>query len=42
MELRLFAFLDYPEVFEESLKKNEVLDRHLKDVYVQSTDVSSK
>ncbi|ERL92033.1 protein NDUFAF4 homolog [Dendroctonus ponderosae] len=30
---------DYPEVFEESLKKNEVLDRHLKDVYVQSTDI---
>ncbi|XP_030752661.1 protein NDUFAF4 homolog [Sitophilus oryzae] len=29
---------DYSEAFEESLKKNEQLDKHLKDVYVVSND----
>ncbi|CAG9766726.1 unnamed protein product [Ceutorhynchus assimilis] len=29
----------FPEVFEESLKKNETLDKHLKDVFVTRTDV---
>lgn len=31
-------FLDYPEQYEESLKKHEVLDKYLKNVFVKSYD----
>lgn len=30
--------LEYPEIYEESLKKNEGLDKHLRDIYVKSHD----
>lgn len=30
--------LDYPEQFQESLRKHETLDKYLKDVYVKSHD----
>lgn len=32
-------FAEYPEEFQASLRKNETLDKHLKDVYVTSHDV---
>lgn len=38
MALKVF-FLEYPEVYEESLRKNVQLDKNLKDVYVTSYDV---
>lgn len=33
---------EYPEEFQASLRKNEILDKHLKDVYVTSHDVRHK
>lgn len=32
----ILFFLDYPEVFEQSLRKQEDLDKRLRDVYVTS------
>ncbi|KAJ8933628.1 hypothetical protein NQ314_013891 [Rhamnusium bicolor] len=31
---------DYPKAYKESLKKNEQLDKHLKDIYVKSHDAT--
>lgn len=36
----IFIISEFPEAFEESLKKNEALDHHLKNVFVVSHDVS--
>lgn len=38
IDISLLIYLEYPDIYEESLKKNESLDKHLRDVYVKSHD----